>query len=121
MPSSNFRGVSFHKRLNRWHAYCRDPSAPFSKRQRYIGVYRTEIEAAQAYNRVARELLGSAAVLNQIPDDPPPPEPHEIEAACEAIRAGWSEGDFFDRAPHAAPRNVAIVEVSISDLIAAAG
>ena len=36
---------------------------------KYIGWYRTEIEAAKAYNEKAKELFGDKAILNDIPTD----------------------------------------------------
>lgn len=38
----------------------------FNKRQYYVGIFKTELEAAEAYNNKAKELHGSFANLNQI-------------------------------------------------------
>jgi hypothetical protein len=48
--TSQFKGVSFHKRDNKWLAQCH-----LNGKQKYIGLYDTEIEAAEAYNNFVRE------------------------------------------------------------------
>lgn len=56
---SKFRGVSFHKRDKVWQA-----NAGKDGKQIYIGVFKTETEAALAYNIKAIELHGEFAKLN---------------------------------------------------------
>jgi len=58
--SSRFIGVSFHKQTNKWLAQC-----SLNGKQKHIGRYKTEIEAAEAYNNFVRENnLDDFAVLN---------------------------------------------------------
>lgn len=57
----NYKGVSFCKRKNRFRALIK-----LNGKQIYIGVYKTPIEAALAYNAKAKELFGEYAYLNQI-------------------------------------------------------
>lgn len=39
------------------------------KNSHYVGQFNTEIAAAAAYNRAAREIYGEFAILNPVPDD----------------------------------------------------
>lgn len=98
--SSKYRGVSWHKHKGKWLAYIKDVRLPNGRRQKTIGIFDSELEAAQAYNDFARELRGEGAFLNELPADPLPPEPADIVAACAAIRENWSAEDYADRAPH---------------------
>ena len=57
--SSKFKGVNFHKVTGLWQAnICKH------QRQIYLGVFQTEEQAAQAYDRKAVELFGEFAKLN---------------------------------------------------------
>lgn len=38
------------------------------------------------------------------------PTPEEIEAECRRIRETWTELDYYQHAPHLAPKPVAIPE-----------
>jgi len=59
--TSKYKGVSWAKHCNRWRAQiCKD------KVCRYIGYYDTEIEAALAYNNIAKTLHGEFANLNKL-------------------------------------------------------
>lgn len=59
--ASYFIGVTFDKRSSKWQArLCYD------YKQFYIGYYKTEKEAALAYNEFALQRLGDKAVLNVI-------------------------------------------------------
>ena len=58
--SSKYIGVSFSKKYNKYVAYI------WNKRQINIGHYKTEIEAAIAYNKRAIEIFGKEAKLNII-------------------------------------------------------
>jgi hypothetical protein len=49
-----------------WVAYLSNGNG----KQEYLGFYRTEEEAALAYNRRAREIWGEWAVLNDVEDRP---------------------------------------------------
>lgn len=104
--SSQYRGVSWHKQKGKWLAYIKDRR--LIMRQITIGIFSTELEAAQAYNEVAVQIHGDRAILNVLPDDPPPPEPDEIIATCAAIRQTWSEHDYRRRAPHQVGRDAEI-------------
>ena len=57
--TSKFKGVSWHKRIKKW--TCQIKS---SQRQRHIGYFDNEIEAAKAYDRAAIELFGEFARPN---------------------------------------------------------
>lgn len=58
VTASRYRGVWWDRARRRWRVeICKDG-------QRYRGKYRFEIQAALAYDRLARELYGEFAVLN---------------------------------------------------------
>lgn len=69
--SSAFKGVTRDPRDAGWYAGIR---------RRYIGRYRSEEEAALAYDAAARELYGAYAALNF-------PRPGERSALTEAVAA----------------------------------
>jgi len=48
--TSRFKGVCFYKRTNNWVAQCK-----LNGKVKHIGRYKTEIEAAEAYNNFVRE------------------------------------------------------------------
>lgn len=57
--TSNFRGVCLYKRTHRWKAkICKDGIAF------HLGYFNDEHEAAKAYDRSARQMFGSKAILN---------------------------------------------------------
>lgn len=58
--SGRARGVVWHKRDKRWMAQCKDAYG----RQRYLGLFSTEGEAAAARDAFAAEQHGAFAVLN---------------------------------------------------------
>lgn len=60
---SPYKGVCkiADNRTNKWQAYI-----TLSGKQKNLGYYRTEIEAAMAYNNAALELFGQYACLNVI-------------------------------------------------------
>lgn len=58
---SKFKGVYFHKQINRWRAVL-----TFNGKVNSCGCYATEEEAACAYNKKAVELFGSFARPNII-------------------------------------------------------
>ena len=60
--SAKHRGVTLHRQSGRWQA-----QAKHRDKNHYLGLYETQEEAAQAYNRKARELWGPFAVLNRLP------------------------------------------------------
>ena len=59
--SSKYRGVSWVKRDKVWQV-----SIACNKKQYYLGVFKCEKEAAEAYNNRAKELYGEFACLNEI-------------------------------------------------------
>ena len=59
--SSQYKGVSWHRRTQTWQASIR------SNRERYwLGHFVSEAVAAQAYNAAALRLFGEFALLNEI-------------------------------------------------------
>ncbi len=64
--SSNYKGVWWSKNAKKWQAAITPPGG----RQRGIGYYNSEIEAAKAYNAEAEKLFGEFALLNIIPLSP---------------------------------------------------
>lgn len=58
--SSDYKGVSWHKRRCKWRAIIVK-----DKRQRELGFYDDEKDAARAYNRAALELHGEFACINE--------------------------------------------------------
>lgn len=56
---SRFKGVSFYKQSQRFLAYIR-----IDKKQRYLGSFSNEIDAAMAYDQKAVEVFGEFAYLN---------------------------------------------------------
>lgn len=61
--ASQFRGVSLDLRKEQpWRARIKA-----GDREKWLGYFSTEIEAAMAYNQAAKSLFGDAARLNQLP------------------------------------------------------
>lgn len=60
--SAKHRGVTLHRQTGRWQAQAKRDDV-----NHYLGLYETQDEAAEAYNKKARELWGPFAVLNRIP------------------------------------------------------
>lgn len=56
--SSKYKGVTY-RRLNKWEASIR-----LFKKYKYIGIFSTEIEAAKAYDEMAKLHYGEFACLN---------------------------------------------------------
>jgi len=59
--TSKYKGVFWNRGKGRWTA-----KIGINKRQKYIGSFSNEIEAAKAYNKVALKLFGSYALINEI-------------------------------------------------------
>ena len=57
--SSRYKGVHYFRRTGRWRAYI-----TFGRKQKHLGYFSTEREAAEAYNAAAIELFGDFARLN---------------------------------------------------------
>jgi hypothetical protein len=61
---SKYKGVKFDKRWGTWGAQIYFPG-----HKRHIGTFKTEREAAIAYNEKAKELFGEFAKLNEIENE----------------------------------------------------
>ena len=59
--TSKYKGVSWKTALKRWVVYVTKDG-----KQNYVGVFKSEEEAALAYNKKASELFGEFALLNII-------------------------------------------------------
>ena len=57
--SSQYKGVSFCKKLNKWEC-----SLATNGKQKKIGMFKTEIDAAIAYDKIAKVIQGDFARLN---------------------------------------------------------
>lgn len=57
--SSIYKGVSWHKRKNKWIATCAVDS-----RNKFLGYFNNEIDASRAYDLKAKELHGKFAKTN---------------------------------------------------------
>ena len=58
-PSSQYKGVSWHKAASKWQVkICVD------RKEKYVGLFVSEIDAARAYDVVAIEYHGEFASLN---------------------------------------------------------
>jgi hypothetical protein len=68
-PASRYKGVSKAKKDGQWRSRI-NIKAGGKTREKQIGVYDSEIEAAKAYDKVAIECRGSRAKLN-FPEDHP--------------------------------------------------
>jgi len=62
VSSSDYKGVCWNTKQEKWRAQIQ-----YQGEQFYIGTYHTEIEAARAYNEVAKKFYGDEARLNEIP------------------------------------------------------
>jgi len=60
---SGYKGVSWHKKANKWQAHIRLKCA-----SKYLGLFTDIKEAAKAYNSAALEHFGEFARLNDIKD-----------------------------------------------------
>lgn len=62
--SGNFKGVYFRKNKN---AFVSEITC--MRKRHYLGLFRSEIDAARAYNDMAIKLFGEFALLNLIPEE----------------------------------------------------
>ena len=61
VKSSRFKGVYFNKNANKWQAQIK-----LDDKNKYLGLFTNEIDAAIAYNVAAIELFGEFALLNEV-------------------------------------------------------
>ncbi|MBT3982931.1 MAG: hypothetical protein HOE90_16350 [Bacteriovoracaceae bacterium] len=59
--SSKYKGVSFHKKSKRWQAYI-----TVNGKKLYLGYYKSQDDAAIAYNNAAQEHFGEFVNLNKL-------------------------------------------------------
>lgn len=59
--SSIYRGVTYVKKTKKWNAQI-----GLDNRVKHIGCFNTEIEAARAYDEIARSIHGEFACLNNV-------------------------------------------------------
>lgn len=59
---NTYKGTSYHKHINKWGAYIQS-----NKKSFYCGVYKTEVDAAIAYNTASYFLHGDMANFNPVP------------------------------------------------------
>ncbi len=57
--ASGYKGVCWHKRINKWQSYIR-----FQSKRIFLGYFADKVEAAKAYDKKAEELFGEFACLN---------------------------------------------------------
>lgn len=62
LKKSNFKGVSWISSRNEWYAQI-----DYNKKAYYLGSYKIEEHAAEAYNNAAIRLFGEYAYLNELP------------------------------------------------------
>ena len=62
--SSNYKGVYFQKKANKWHA-----SVMVNRKKKHLGFFTNEKEAAAKYNEQALEHFEKHACLNEISSD----------------------------------------------------
>lgn len=62
--SSRYRGVSFRRQTQLWIA-----QVYWKGRRYFLGSFKTETEAALAYNNHAKRIIGELALLNDLPAD----------------------------------------------------
>jgi AP2 domain len=62
---SKYKGVSWHKRAGKWEA-----GIGIAGKRKHLGVFASEVDAALAYDRAARECFGEFACTNFVPKIP---------------------------------------------------
>lgn len=61
--SSKYKGVSFHKKANKWEAGLK-----VDGKRKWLGLFDLEIDAAKAYNEAVLTYFGNFAKINKIED-----------------------------------------------------
>lgn len=59
--SSKYKGVSFYKSRNKWRS-----AITKNDKCKHLGYFKTENDAAHAYNEMANKFFGKYAILNEI-------------------------------------------------------
>ena len=59
--ASKYKGVSWYKRINKWRVQIQ-----INNKNKHLGYFDDEINAAKVYNKKAIELFGKYACLNEI-------------------------------------------------------
>lgn len=58
--SSYYKGVTWHRNTNKWQVRI-----VFNGKHKYLGLFNSEMRAAEVYNRAAKNLFGEYARLNK--------------------------------------------------------
>jgi hypothetical protein len=65
ITSSRFKGVAWHEETKKWRAYIRIEGKPGRKgKMLHLGLFRSEVRAAKAYDNAARDYFGEFASVN---------------------------------------------------------
>ena len=90
-PTSRYRGVYWAKRSRKWCAQIRH-----LRNLHHLGMYNTQVEAAEAYDRGARKLKGTEAILN-FPVQGEDVKQHNFSPKMkDALAAGGSNAGAMD-------------------------
>ncbi len=71
-PQSRYTGIHSDAKVSKWQARVHGTAPDGSKVDAAAGYHSNEVEAAQTYNRKARQVLGPGVQLNDVPDGPEP-------------------------------------------------
>lgn len=88
--TSKYHGVNYRKDSGNWRVRIKD-----GEKQYNIGTFRTEVEAAIAYNRAVKEIFGEFASLNEIPQEYKDIEPRMIVPKAPYIGVEKLPGGHF--------------------------
>jgi hypothetical protein len=91
MGGARVAGVYWHDREQRWRALISVSAGDGKTKQRYLGIFVNEEEAALAYDQAAREHHGDKAQLN-FSDLPPQPQVVPTKASRQGSSQYRGEG-----------------------------